>query len=52
VVTSGEDGVYPPDLLIGKIKEVEKEEAEVYQQAVLEPLVDYKRRERVFVVER
>lgn len=51
VVTSGEEG-YPPNLLIGTIKEVEKNEVEVYQKAILEPLIDYQSLEIVFVVKR
>lgn len=49
VLTGGEEN-YPPDLLIGKIIEVKKEEAELFQQAIVSPLVDYKEMSIVFVI--
>lgn len=49
VVTSGEEG-YLPDLVIGQIKEVIKGTAEIYQQAIISPLVDYSSLRFVFVV--
>jgi len=50
VVTSGEEEIYPANLLIGKIDSVEKNEAAVYQKARLQPLVGYKSLTHVFVV--
>ena len=41
---------YPPNLLIGKIKKVFKKEAEIYQTAEVEPLVDYQKLEIVFLI--
>jgi rod shape-determining protein MreC len=49
VITSGEEG-YLPDLIIGQIKEVSKGTAEIYQQAVITPLVDYSSLKFVFLV--
>ncbi len=49
VVTSGEEG-YLSDLVIGQIKEVIKGTAEIYQQAIVSPLVDYSTLRFVFVV--
>lgn len=49
VLTGGEEN-YPPDLLIGKIVEVQRQEAELFQQAVVEPLVDYQNLINVFVI--
>jgi rod shape-determining protein MreC len=49
VVTSGEEG-YLPDLVIGQIKEVMEKSAEVYQQAIVSPLVEYSSLRLVFVV--
>lgn len=49
VITSGEEG-YLPDLVIGQIKEVIKGTAEVYQQAIVSPLVNYSSLRFVFVV--
>ena len=39
VVTDGRDGIFPPDLVVGKIAEIRKKEADVYQQAIVEPMV-------------
>lgn len=50
VVTSGEEEIFPADLLIGKIKTIEKEERQPYQKATVEPLVDYRQLERVFLI--
>jgi rod shape-determining protein MreC len=50
VITSGREGGYPPDLLIGEVKTVSKQESEIYQEAVLQSLVNYKQVDKVFVV--
>jgi len=50
VITSGEEEVFPADLIIGKINNIEKDETAVYQKAILEPLVDYKSLDNVFVI--
>lgn len=49
IVTSGEGG-YPPNLLLGKVKEVSTGEAEVLKWARLEPLIDVNSLEKVFVL--
>jgi len=49
VVTSGEEG-WLPDLLIGRIDEIEEDKAALYQRATVLPLTDLKRLEMVFVV--
>lgn len=49
VITSGEEG-YLPNLVIGQIKEVSKGTAEIYQQAVVAPLIDYSSLKFVFLV--
>ena len=49
VVTSGEEG-YLPDLVIGQIKEVLSGTAEIYQQAIILPLIDYSSLRFVFLV--
>jgi len=51
VATSGEEEVYPVDLLVGRVDLIEEEETAVYKQAVLEPLVDYETLTEVFIVE-
>lgn len=49
VVTSGEEG-WLADLLVGQIQEVFPPSAEVYQKAVVSPLVDYRQQSIVFLV--
>ncbi|MEO6953156.1 MAG: rod shape-determining protein MreC [Polyangia bacterium] len=50
VVTSGIGGPFPRDLPIGKIVSVGKSEVGLYQEAELEPAVDYGRLENVLVL--
>jgi rod shape-determining protein MreC len=40
VVTTGQDGLFPPNLVIGQVQEIQKVESEIYQKALLKPLVD------------
>lgn len=49
VVTSGEEG-FLPDLVIGQIKEILPSTAEIYQQAIVTPLIDYSSLRFVFLV--
>lgn len=49
VVTSGEEG-YLPDLLIGKIKSKEEESHRPFQEAEVEPILEYDKLENVFIV--
>jgi len=49
VVTIGEEG-YLSDLLIGKIKNKEEESQEPFQEAEVEPILDYDKLENVFLV--
>jgi len=51
VLTSGGEG-FPRGLLIGRIKKIIKKEAEIYQKAEVEPLLNYKELETVFVLVR
>lgn len=50
IATSGESGTIPPDLYVGKITEVMKKESEVFQRALIQPLISYKELEYVFVI--
>lgn len=50
MVTSGMGGIFPPELVIGTIEEVTRSERGLFQEAVLEPAVDFSRLEEVFVV--
>jgi rod shape-determining protein MreC len=49
VISSGEGGVFPKDLLIGRVKRFEKKD--ISGEAVVEPAVDFSNIEHVFVVE-
>ena len=50
VLTSGLGGNFPQDLIIGRVSEVQKNEAELFQQAVVQPAVDFGSLELVFVI--
>lgn len=49
ILTTGEGG-YPSGLVIGEIKEVKKVEKELFQKAVIEPLIDPSSLSTVFLV--
>ena len=51
IVTSGYSTL-PRDLYIGKVKKVEKQERKLQKLVLIEPAVDFKRLEEVFVVKR
>ena len=50
VMTSGLGGKFPEDLIIGRVVAVERNEAELFQRAVVQPAVDFRTLETVFVV--
>lgn len=50
VLTSGLGGVYPPNILIGQVMTVRKLEAELFQQAAVQPNVDFSRLQYVLVI--
>ena len=50
VLTSGLGGVFPPDLPVGRIVSVRTRDFELFQQAVLEPAVDFEGLEIVLVI--
>ncbi|PIS09480.1 hypothetical protein COT75_01265 [Candidatus Beckwithbacteria bacterium CG10_big_fil_rev_8_21_14_0_10_34_10] len=50
VITTGEDEIYPANLLIGKIIEIQKQESEFYQQALLKPYIDINELKVVFLL--
>lgn len=50
VVTSGMGGVYPKGVLVGKVVEVERRSGALFQEAVVEPSVDFSRLEEVVVI--
>lgn len=50
IVTSGVGGGFPKDLVLGKVTIVQQEDYEVFQTAVIQPLVDFSQLEHVMVV--
>lgn len=50
VATSGLGGKFPENLVIGRVIAVERNEAELFQRAVVQPAVDFNSVEMVFVV--
>lgn len=50
VLTSGLGGRFPEDMVIGRVIEVERREAELFQQAVIQPAVEFDALEMVFVI--
>ena len=50
IVTSGMGGGFPKDFVLGKVTVVQQEDHEVFQTAVIEPLVDFSQLEHVMVV--
>lgn len=49
IITSGEDGKFDKDLILGKVKRILGQEAEVFKGAELELMVDFGSLEEVFV---
>jgi len=50
VLTSGLGGTYPPNLLVGQVVSVRKLESELFQQAAIQPNVDYTQLQFVLVI--
>ncbi len=50
VLTSGLGGEYPPDLLIGQAGNIRKRESDLFQEATVQPVVDFSRLEIVLVI--
>ncbi|HPP63755.1 MAG TPA: rod shape-determining protein MreC [Anaerolineales bacterium] len=49
-LTSGLGGAYPTDLIIGQVTNVRKREAELFQQASVQPAVDFSRLSIVLII--
>jgi len=52
IVTSGLGAVFPKGLLIGRVLEVELLENEMFQKVLIEPAIDLKRLEQVFIIKK
>ena len=50
VLTSGLGGGYPPDLIIGQVVNVRSLEVDLFQQAAVQPVVDFNKLEIVLVI--
>lgn len=50
VSTSGIGGRFPQDLVIGRVTEIQRQEADLFQRAVIQPAVDFNALEVVFVI--
>jgi len=50
VLTSGLGGGYPPDIPVGQVISTRKRDFELFQQAVIQPTVDFERLEIVLVI--
>jgi rod shape-determining protein MreC len=50
VLTSGLGGNYPPDILVGQITSVRRTETELFQRAVVQPVVDFSKLEIVLII--
>ena len=50
VLTSGLGGRFPQDLVIGRVIEVDRREAELFQRAIVQPAADFDAMEIVFVI--
>jgi rod shape-determining protein MreC len=50
MVTSGMGGIFPKELVIGTVRELERREQGLFQEAQIEPAVDFSRLEEVYVI--
>ena len=50
VLTSGLGGGYPTDLIIGQVTNIRKREADLFQQASVQPVVDFSRLSIVLII--
>jgi rod shape-determining protein MreC len=50
ILTSGLGGGYPPDLIVGQVVNTRKLDYELFQQATVQPAVDFSRLEIVLVI--
>jgi rod shape-determining protein MreC len=50
VLTSGLGGNFPEDIVIGRVIEVARSDADLFQQAIVQPATDFESLETVFVI--
>ncbi len=52
IETSGLGGIYPKGLFIGRIKEINTQQGELYKEVVVEPAADFQRIREVLVIKK
>lgn len=52
VITSGQGGVFPPGLIVGKVIKAVTHESSAYQRVIVQPVIDYDLVEDVFVIKK
>jgi rod shape-determining protein MreC len=50
VLTSGLGGGFPPDLIVGQVLNVRKRDADLFQQAIIQPVVDFTKLKIVLII--
>lgn len=50
VLTSGLGGGYPPDLIVGQVVNIRTRESDLFQQATVQPVVDFNRLQIVLII--
>ena len=50
VITSGLGGGYPPDLIVGQVTSIRTRESDLFQEAAVQPVVDFNRLQIVLVI--
>jgi len=50
VLTSGLGGGYPPDLIVGQVVNIRSRDLDLFQQATVQPVVDFNRLQIVLVI--
>jgi len=50
VFTTGSEGFFPKELLVGTIKEIDKDDVEPFQKALIDPAFDLSKKRTVFVI--
>jgi rod shape-determining protein MreC len=50
VLTSGLGGKFPEDMIIGRVTEIQQQEADLFKRAVIQPAVDFGSLEMLFVI--
>ena len=50
VMTSGLGGNFPPDLIVGRVTQIEQSASELFQEAEVRPAVDFDHLEIVLII--